>query len=903
MRCVCAAFALLLTTAATSGAQENSASRGPLFMLASASPTRAPVVVEAGSVAALRRRVSLSLDGVQVTDALAEIARAAGLQIVFADGVVPATARVHLRAEEITVAAALTDVLLDARVDVVLLPGGSVVLIKRGTWAGGSVAGHVTDAGTGQGVPGARVSLQGTSLGAVTNDSGAFRIANVPPGSYTLAARRIGYEAWTRSITVVADQETKVDPRLEVRITPLDAVVVTGTIVLTEQKALPNPITVISAGDIERRGITQLNELFRGEIPGLFTADYGESGPTVGAPVYVRGTTTLSPYSPALKTYIDGIEVADPEFLNQIDPAMIDHVEIVRGPQASTLYGAQAINGVMQVFTKKGHLATPARLTATLGVGALEGAYGTGVRHQDNVSVNGGTGDVSYNVGATYQHDGAWTRNHHVNIYGGYGSLAFQPAGTPVRVDVTARLGWQDSQTGGGLGLARAMADGAVQLDPRQLAIQRWTVSQPQQTLGTSVEYAARPWWVQTLTLGIDRGASGGDQILLPSFVTPGDSFTVVQSAQDTRTTAAYHSAFDWHLGDGLSANVVVGADRWDFRSDGYYTDGTTTDAGSLGVGPSVSLTRERDHDTGVFGQAMLGVRDALFLTAGLRVDEGPALPAERHHRATAPRVGASYVFDAGPFRAKVRAGYGSALRPATPDEKRFIEFFPTIIQLASPNLLPERQTGWDGGFELYAGDRASLSVTRYRQLARDLIAQVYSQNGPITQVQFLNIARVRNTGWELEGSLNLPAGLGAKAIYSQVESIVDALAPDDQTGYHVGDALPGVPHHTGALTLSETARRLAIEAGVSYVGTSANYDQAAWYHRAYTRLGTPNYDSPLDILPAAYRLALRASYDLTPHLTLLARCENLTNRRVVDQGAVIADQLGRTTVVSMRVH
>src|SRR5207237_8408731 len=100
-------------------------SRGPLFSLVSLSPSGAPVVVEAGSVAALRRGVSLSLDGVQLADALADMARAAGLQIVFADGVVPATARVHLRAEEITVAAALPDVMLDARVEVVLVRGGS----------------------------------------------------------------------------------------------------------------------------------------------------------------------------------------------------------------------------------------------------------------------------------------------------------------------------------------------------------------------------------------------------------------------------------------------------------------------------------------------------------------------------------------------------------------------------------------------------------------------------------------------------------------------------------------------------------------------------------------------------------------------------------------------------------
>src|SRR6266851_329216 len=61
-------------------------SRGPQFLLASASPAKGPVVVDAGSVASLRRRVSLNLDDARVGEALAELSRASGLQIVYADG-------------------------------------------------------------------------------------------------------------------------------------------------------------------------------------------------------------------------------------------------------------------------------------------------------------------------------------------------------------------------------------------------------------------------------------------------------------------------------------------------------------------------------------------------------------------------------------------------------------------------------------------------------------------------------------------------------------------------------------------------------------------------------------------------------------------------------------------------
>src|SRR5205807_6615774 len=136
-----------------------------------------------------------------------------------------------------------------------------------------------------------------------------------------------------------------------------------------------------------------------GELPRISSPSSGAAGASLGAPVYVRGPTELFAL-PALKTDIDGVQIANSVFLNDIDPAMIDHVEIVRGPEASTLYGAQAINGVMQVFTKKRTLATAPRLTASAGVGTMESPSGTGIRSDNNASASRGTADLSYNVGA-----------------------------------------------------------------------------------------------------------------------------------------------------------------------------------------------------------------------------------------------------------------------------------------------------------------------------------------------------------------------------------------------------------------------------------------------------------------------------------------------------------------------
>src|SRR5437762_1954799 len=392
--------------------------RGPQFLLASASPTKAPVVVDAGSVASLRRRVSLSLDGAPVGEALAELSRVSGLQIVYADGVVPSEGRVHFRAEEITVAAALTEVLLDAGVDVLISPGGSVVLVKRGAVQTGSVAGQVTDAKTDKPIPNASVFLEGTRWRATTGEDGAYRLVEVTAGTYTLTASRIGYAKQSQPVTVAAGQEATVEVRLEVSASPLDAVVVTGTMVPTEVKALPTPISVVTGDEIAQKGYQRVDQIFRGDVPGAIAWEQGPSD--YFSTVTVRGASTLH-NTPSIKTFIDGVEVAEPTYIALIDPTSIDRIEITRGPQASTLYGAGALNGVLQIFTKKGAfgLARPEVMIKTSlgGIGGFDG-QNSALQTDNALSVLGGDEKSSYSLDGSYRHSGDWVPNYNSTDFG-----------------------------------------------------------------------------------------------------------------------------------------------------------------------------------------------------------------------------------------------------------------------------------------------------------------------------------------------------------------------------------------------------------------------------------------------------------------------------------------------------
>src|SRR5437016_14058328 len=163
MRRVCWISLALLAVEPLAAAQEladSAAGRGPRFLLAAALH---PVPVDIGRTPVLRQRISLDLADVPLKEALTAIAQQSGLDLVYSDDVLPVGARVSLRAEGITVAAVLTDVLADADVDVVFSRNGRAALVPRaraGVLETGSVRGRVTDAKSGQPIAGDRKSTR-----------------------------------------------------------------------------------------------------------------------------------------------------------------------------------------------------------------------------------------------------------------------------------------------------------------------------------------------------------------------------------------------------------------------------------------------------------------------------------------------------------------------------------------------------------------------------------------------------------------------------------------------------------------------------------------------------------------------------------------------------------------------
>lgn len=223
----------------------------------------------------------------------------------------------------------------------------------------GNIEGTITDAGTGRTLVGAQVFVSGTQLGSPTNESGVYRIAGVPARQVEIRVRLIGYAPATRTLVVTAGQTERADIKLQVSAMQLEQVVVTGSGQQTEVKRLGNTVAVIQAP--ENAPISDLSSLLQAREPGL-TAITPSGLTGEGARIRIRGNASLTQSNEPV-FFIDGVRMnaggAMTSRLDDIDPNTIERVEVLKGAAAATLYGTEASNGVVQIFTKKGSSRAP----------------------------------------------------------------------------------------------------------------------------------------------------------------------------------------------------------------------------------------------------------------------------------------------------------------------------------------------------------------------------------------------------------------------------------------------------------------------------------------------------------------------------------------------------------------
>ncbi|NKI90760.1 TonB-linked SusC/RagA family outer membrane protein [Hymenobacter sp. 1B] len=235
-----------------------------------------------------------------------------------------------------------------------------------------TLQGRVTDAG-GQGLPGATVLLNGTTLGASTGADGRYLLdASIAPGGYTLTVSLIGYAAVSQALTLGASPTVTTDVSLAEARQKLDEVVVVGSTISAPKRELGNAISTIRAEDLAQSGSGGLLNSLQGKVAGAqITQNSGD--PAGSLSVRLRGVHSLQGSSDPLYV-IDGVIVSNASTnvsqlalsndigvanagqnrLADLNPNDIASLNIINGAAAAAQYGSRAANGVVLITTKRG---------------------------------------------------------------------------------------------------------------------------------------------------------------------------------------------------------------------------------------------------------------------------------------------------------------------------------------------------------------------------------------------------------------------------------------------------------------------------------------------------------------------------------------------------------------------
>ena len=611
-------------------------------------------------------------------------------------------------------------------------------------------------------------------------------------------------------------------------------VVVTATRVPIGLLSAPASMSIITGEELRRRGGTSLASALAG-LPGFDLAQSGSFGATTS--LFVRGGE-----SKYVKVLVDGVPINDPGGaidLGGLTTDNIERIEVVRGP-ASVLYGADAVTGVVQIFTRRGS-GTPRTV-----VSARAGSYGT---RDADATVLGSIGAGDYSLGVA-RHDTrgiyAFNNSYHNTV----GSAAVHLTLDPVtRLAVTLRYG--DDQfhypTDGG---------GEVVDTNAQQSRERTVLS-----ADLTRQFTAR----LDAQLGITSASTAGGTDDRPD--APGGSGT--ESIDRTRRRGV-----DLHANLSLpgSATLTAGvqAEQEDERSESQYT---------FGGSQSGSVFRAARHDGAAYVQAIASPVAPLTVTMGARHDDN-----ERFGKFDTYRVGGAWHVGGGTY---LRASAGTAFREPT-----FFENYATGYVTGNPSLEPERSTSWEAGVrQSFWSDRASIGVTHFDQRFRNIID--YTGSTASCGASYCNIARALARGRELEAQLRATSHLLLDANLTHLETKVLTPGYDTTSGglYRAGEPLIRRPTTEWNFGAAWVGRRGSLDVRLNHVGTRSDRD-----YRPYPAVPVqdPAYDR-VDLganLPLADVTARLTGLEATVHVENLfdARYQSVFNflspRRTILAGA-----------------
>jgi len=716
-------------------------------------------------------------------------------------------------------------------------------------------------------IAGASVIEKGTGRGTSTNENGVFTI-NVNKGtvlifsSVSYAEKQVKVEGKKLAIQLVLDLK------------PMEKLIVGGNIMTIQRKAAISAVDVIDSKTLESLPYQTIEQIFRGAVPGTNNIQPGYETYQYGygsGVVSIRGAPGFGGYG-TVKTYVDGIPYAgDSYYINTLDKNNIDHIEVVKGPSASTLYGSGANGGVILVYTKKAALnSTNINLTTSAGWYDSKWQDEKPFRQIHSFNVEQGFKNFSYfiagdiNSNETYMPDGKQNRysisggvsytanNLKINVSGQHFENNFIPERNAF-YDTSSnpyfhRAGWQLPDT----------ASGSVKAN----------------AVGANITYKANKWWTHNLVIGWNDNFLGWE-----SFVRT--ALYVRRESKRKGTSLRYYNTISLAANSDLKATLLTGVEYSNNLATVYSVNRTTT--GYRITPDTVNIQK----NTGVFVQLNPSYKNKIFLTLAGRYEFNKNFGSYFN-----PRIGVTTNFLIGKLILKPRIAWGSGITEVS----WYIKHYPTVQGLLfapTDDLKPQQQAGWDYGLEGYfANDRVSFEVSRYKAILKDAI-YISTQSSPTgIIVRTVNAGKIENSGWEFSTTYRWK-DLSISGSYSIMNSILqeplsgDSSIKDDT---YPGEQMLFIPKNAAGITIGYGfsklfghADRLYTSANMTYTSgpyasdqVKSNYDKAAnRYQSNLNNYGLRYYKTQLSSIT---RFNLNVEYTLLKDLRFFMQLSNITN-------------------------
>ncbi|MDN3584812.1 SusC/RagA family TonB-linked outer membrane protein [Mucilaginibacter flavus] len=247
------------------------------------------------------------------------------------------------------------------------------------------LTGKVTQKTDGQPLPGASVTLKGTTTGAVTDASGNYTLS-LPQGGGTLVVSFLGMKTVEKTVTAAGVVDFVLEDNAA---NALNEVVVVGygTQKITK---VSGAISTVKSADIQKLTPTRAEEALQGQVSGVSVIQSGSPGskPTV----LIRGIPSFTGTDPTV--IIDGVQQTLTDF-NSINPSDIESINVLKDAATTAIYGVKGGNGVIVVTTKTGRKNQKPQISLNANYGVQEVARYIGVLNASEYGAIVNEGSVS----------------------------------------------------------------------------------------------------------------------------------------------------------------------------------------------------------------------------------------------------------------------------------------------------------------------------------------------------------------------------------------------------------------------------------------------------------------------------------------------------------------------------